>query len=145
MLVSVKDYPQLPSHVLLPQGRAEMSIWGWSPRVAGVPLDVSPWVHMAAWRPQLLKTGLLHVMLEEESLHLTDESTEVLGGDVTSGYDTNETAEWGRSSALALVHTFSLSVRVTPTPLEHPCARPFAFHHCNPLRNVPEPQRVNVS
>lgn len=54
-------------------------------------------------------------MLEEESLHLTDESTEVLGGDVTSGYETNETAEWGRSSALARVQ-FSLSVRVTPTP-----------------------------
>lgn len=110
MLVSVKDCPS--SHLMFSFPReGQRCKFG-----AGVPLDVSPWVHMAAWRPQLLKTGLLHVMLEEGSLHLTDESTEVLGGDVTSGYETNETAEWARSSALALVHTFSFSVPVSHPP-----------------------------
>lgn len=79
VLMSVKG---LPLNRLLPKGR-DANMGPLSPRMAGVPLNVCPWVHMAAWRPQLPRAGLLCVTLEGEHLHSTDEYTEVPRGDAT--------------------------------------------------------------
>lgn len=50
---------------------------------------------------------------------------------------TNESRA-GRSGALALVHcAFLPPLRVTPSPSEHPRARPSASHHCKPVRDAP--------
>lgn len=84
---------------------------GWCPFEC---LSLGPHGCLEAMAPE---SRSLHVMLEEESLYLTDESIEVPGGDVTtSGYGTNKTAEQARSSALALVQMLSLSVPVSHPP-----------------------------
>lgn len=133
MLVSVKGCPRLPPPDLLPQGRDRNANLG--------PVTKGSWCPFEC----LLRASLLHVRLEGERLHSTNESTEVPGRDVTSGCRTNETAERGQPSVLALVpYAFPLCPCVTLSSLEHPRARPFASHHCNPVRNFPETQRVRV-
>lgn len=105
-----------PPPRLLPGGRAELQMRGSSPRGAGVPLNICPRGHKAAWKPRLPRARTPNaVMTLEESVSLDRW--------VHRGPGINETAE----QLVPCSCPWDLCPRVTLSPAEHPCAAPFAF------------------